>query len=205
MKTIYWGILSFSLFVMTGCTNKETQARWEAEAAEEEIDERSLEEQAEDGDAEAQLMIGCEYDFGEYAGNYEEAVKWYRKSAEQGNSQAQNNLGFCYQKGNGVEQSYEEAMKWYLMAAGQNNGEAENSIGFFYNNGYGVEQDLTEAVKWYRKAAEHGSNAGMFNLGCRYLHGEGVAQDRNEAVKWIRKAADGGYQRAIDKLEELGE
>jgi hypothetical protein len=34
------------------------------------------------------------------AGNFEEAVKWYRKSAEQGDADAQNNLGWMYARGN---------------------------------------------------------------------------------------------------------
>ena len=31
--------------------------------------------------------------------NYSEAVKWYRKAAEQGNAKAQYNLGSCYYNG----------------------------------------------------------------------------------------------------------
>lgn len=31
--------------------------------------------------------------------NYAEAVKWYRKAAEQGNAKAQYNLGSCYYNG----------------------------------------------------------------------------------------------------------
>ena len=33
-----------------------------------------------------------------------EAVKWYRKAAEQGDKDAQHNLGVCYEYGEGVEQ-----------------------------------------------------------------------------------------------------
>ena len=52
---------------------------------------------------------------------YSYIVKWYQKAAEQGNADAQYNLGFCYSNGNGVEQSYEEAVKWYQKAAEQGN------------------------------------------------------------------------------------
>uniref|UniRef100_A0A914VL89 Uncharacterized protein n=1 Tax=Plectus sambesii TaxID=2011161 RepID=A0A914VL89_9BILA len=41
----------------------------------------------------------------------EEAVKWYRKSAEQGEASAQYNLGWMYEIGHGVPQSDEEAVK----------------------------------------------------------------------------------------------
>jgi TPR repeat protein len=34
------------------------------------------------------------------AGDYAEAVKWYRKAAEQGDADAENNLGWMYARGN---------------------------------------------------------------------------------------------------------
>jgi len=42
-----------------------------------------------------------------------EAVKWWRKTAEQGNNEAQFNLGTAYEKGIGVEQDYVQAYKWF--------------------------------------------------------------------------------------------
>ena len=52
----------------------------------------------------------------EDAGNFEEAVKWYRKSAEQGDADAQNNLGALYSKGEGTEQNFIEALKWFIIS-----------------------------------------------------------------------------------------
>ena len=45
-----------------------------------------------------------------------EAVKWYRKSAEQGHATAQKNLAWMYREGRGVERSNAEAIKWYRKA-----------------------------------------------------------------------------------------
>jgi TPR repeat protein len=55
-----------------------------------------------------------------------EAVKWFRKAAEQGYPAAQDNLGWMYKNGRGVS-----------------------------SGRCGVQDDV-EAVKWFRKAAEHG-------------------------------------------------
>ena len=44
---------------------------------------------------------------------YEEAVKWYRKSAEQGDADAQYNLGCCYKNGQGVEQNIDKAKELF--------------------------------------------------------------------------------------------
>ena len=55
-----------------------------------------------------------------------EAVKWYRKAAEQGNADAQANLGSMYHKGEGVKQDDVEAVKWYAQSGGA--GECKGSI-----------------------------------------------------------------------------
>ena len=55
---------------------------------------------AKRGNAETQELLGeCYAEVKDYG----EAVKWYRKSAEQGNAKAQYNLGCCYDFGEGVE------------------------------------------------------------------------------------------------------
>ena len=55
-------------------------------------------------------------------------MKWYRKSADQGNAAAQCNLGVCYAKGQGVPQSYDEAIKWYRKSADQGYRRAKDSL-----------------------------------------------------------------------------
>ena len=124
--------------------------------------------------------------------DYSEAVKWYRKAAEQGSARAQCYLGECYYYGRGVSQDYSEAVKWYSKAAEQGYASAQCNLGYCYQYGQGVSQDYTEAVKWYRKAAEQGSADAQNNLGNRYYNGQGVSQDYSEAVKWYRKAAEQG-------------
>ena len=57
-----------------------------------------------------------------------EAVKWFRKAAEQGHAGAQNELGLIYQNGEGVPQDYAEAVKWFRMAAEQGNAYAQNEL-----------------------------------------------------------------------------
>ena len=130
------------------------------------------------------------------AGNYSEAVRWYRKAAEQGYALAQYRLALCYDYGEGVTKDYTEAVKWYRKAAEQGNSDAQCNLGYCYEKGQGVAKDETEAVKWYRKAAEQGDSDAQFNLGNCYEKGQGVAKDYTEAVKWYRKAAEQGYANA---------
>ncbi len=143
--------------------------------------------------AEEMLRIGNQYYFQK---EYEEAVKWYRKSAEQGNAKAQNNLANMYCSGRRVKRDYEEAVKWYRESAKQGNAEAQNNFANMYYYGRGVKRDYGEAVKWYRESAKQGYAWGQNNLGNMYLWGNGVEQDYVEAVKWYRKSAEQGNDRA---------
>ena len=45
-----------------------------------------------------------------------QAVRWYRKSAEQGDAGAQNSLGFMYGNGDGVLQNYKKSYMWFNLA-----------------------------------------------------------------------------------------
>ena len=84
--------------------------------------------------------------------NYTEAVKWYRKAAEQGHAEAQYKLGFCYKYGDGVEENLTEAAKWYTKAAEQGKATAQFYLAEMYEKGEGVDKDIAEAVKWYNEA-----------------------------------------------------
>jgi TPR repeat protein len=139
------------------------------------------------------------YDTGEkyYAEkNYGEAVKWYRKSAEQGNPKGQHDLGWMYKNGYGVEQNYTEAVKWYRKSAEQGHASAQNGLGYMYQYGYGITRDYEEALKWYRKSAAQGYAPAQSNLGYMYYYGYGVTKDYGEALKWYRKSAEQGHASA---------
>ena len=53
-----------------------------------------------------------------------EAMKWYRKAAEQDAADAQLILGFMYDAGEGVPENDAEAVGWYRKAAEQGHAEA---------------------------------------------------------------------------------
>ena len=133
-------------------------------------------------------------------GNYTEAVKCFRKAAEQGYAAAQCNLGVCYEYSKGLTKDLNEAVKWYRKAVEQGYAHAQYRLALCYDNGRGVQKDYSKAVKFYRKAAEQGNVYAQYNLGVSYEYSTGVAKDLNEAVKWYRKAAEQGYAHAQYKL-----
>ena len=71
-----------------------------------------------DGDADAQFELAGLCAGGEgVKQNLTEAVKWYRKAAEQGHDGAQYKLGLSYQNGKGVPQSDTDAYIWLNISA----------------------------------------------------------------------------------------
>lgn len=112
---------------------------------------------AEQGYAEAQLLLGLIYDQGMgVEQDYNEAVYWYRKAANQDYAKAQYNLAAMYDEGLGVAQDFAQAANWYQKAAEQGYAKAEFNLGSMYFNGEGVEQDNIKAYMWLHLAAEQG-------------------------------------------------
>jgi hypothetical protein len=93
-----------------------------------------------------------------------QAVKWFRKAADQGNAGAQNNLGVKYDNGQGVPKDYAEAVKWYRMAAEQGNTIAQVNLGGMYGKGHGVPKDLVQAHVWWNIAGANGNEDAKKNL-----------------------------------------
>ena len=120
----------------------------------------------------------------------------YKAGAEQGDAEAQFDLGWCYDNGQGVAKDFVEAGKWYRQAAAQNFAPAQFNLGYCYANGQGMRKDKEEAVKWYRQAAEQNYTPAQSNLGWCYDNGCGVAKDYVEAMKWYRQAAEQGHAEA---------
>ena len=154
----------------------------------------TLRDLAEAGDPDAQTELGERYQGG-YGGvrrDYAEAVRWYRRSADQGHALGQAFLGFMYSNGRGVRQDAAEAARWYRRSADQGHSLGQNNLGVLYRDGRGVSQNDTEAVRWFRLSADQGEALGQANLGFMYRDGRGVSQDYGEAVRWSRRSADQG-------------
>lgn len=84
--------------------------------------------------------------------NYPQAVKWYKKAAEQGNASAQHSLGHMLKDGLGVKKNYSLALKWYKLAAAQGDEVGMSSLGTMYKDALGVPQNYRLAYQWYSLA-----------------------------------------------------
>ena len=87
------------------------------------------------------------------AGDYATVLQEWRPLAEQGNVEAQYNLGRMYDAGKGVMQDHAEAVRLYRMASEQGNADAQFHLALMYHDGQGVPQDFVTAHMWYNIAA----------------------------------------------------
>lgn len=77
------------------------------------------------------LEEGCLKRYGAYQERqlrHAAAAKGYQDAAEQGDADAQFNLGVCYDKGQGVPRDDAEALKWICRAAEQGHADAFNLL-----------------------------------------------------------------------------
>lgn len=132
------------------------------------------------------------------------ARKWFGLAAEQGNADAQYNIGAMYDDfGFRLEKDYAESVKWYRLAAEQGHAMAQHSLGVKYKCGEGVEQNTAEALKLLLLAAGQGNARAESCLGRMYARGEGVERDESEAKKWYALAAKHGDFMAKHELDAL--
>lgn len=137
--------------------------------------------------------------------NYDEAIKWYRKTAENKYAPAEliSDIADIFYNGENIPQNYSEAAKWYQKAADQGHAEAQVMLGSMYEKGEGVQQSFDEAFRLYSKAAEGGNNKAQFELAMLYYYGNGVEQNYSKTITWLTKSADSGYADAQAHLGSM--
>lgn len=123
------------------------------------------------------------------------------KRAEDGDAEAQNELGERYYYGKKVEMNRELAFKWYMKAAEQGNPEAQFNVGWCYSKGKGTDVDNDKAYEWYKKSAEQGNVDAKHYLS----HWERKQEEKNK-----KKATEQGNANVQDasnvtKLEDYEE
>lgn len=107
---------------------------------------------AEAGDAESQLYIAWEYQYGskDAPQDNEKYVYWLKKAANGGNAHAQYTLGELYYNGEyGVSKDESLYIKWAKKAAFNGSTPACFSLGLHYKD-----EDKQEAIYWFKKGMD---------------------------------------------------
>lgn len=133
---------------------------------------------------------------------------WLKKSAEQGNNDAQYALGEALFYGDEFTKDYTESRYWLAKAANAGNIDAQYLLGvLLYSDGPAI-KDYDEAYKWFDKAAKQNHLEAQVYLGLMYENGYGVVKNKHEAFKYYLKSALQGEPSAqfnLSKMYSIGE
>lgn len=163
----------------------------------------SIIQKAQQGDAEAQNEVGIWYFSGinSFEKNDSLAVRWWAKSASQGNVEAVGNLGLCYQLGRGVQADSLRATDLYKLSINKGNRRLFDNhlewaskgnlfsnvfLAVCYQKGIGTSRDIQKCVQYYKAAANKNSVDAQRELGVLCL----TANKPKQAVQFFKPAAE---------------
>lgn len=145
--------------------------------------------------AQGNLGVYYIYEFG-VERNVNEAIKWFKKAADNDYAPAIFALGQLYDGDTLGERRLDLAFEYYMKSAELGYNEAQYSVGDCYYRGEGVQQSKDKALSWWMLAANGGNIKAQYNLGLCYFNGDGTEKNEIEAVKLFKMAADGGFAEA---------
>lgn len=164
---------------------------------------------AEAGEPMAQYAIGLFYFWGDMLLNFQkppkedfakcekenaaQALKWFRRSAEQGCIPAFRNAFNSVRNGvNGVPKDMEEALRWAETVADK------VDMRDYYHSMILEYQNLkrhSDAIRWCERGVKDGVSVCAIDLGLVYLYGDrGAAEDDVKALQLFNQAAAAGNE-----------
>lgn len=135
--------------------------------------------------------------------HYASAYRSFKPLAEEGISEAQNNLGFLYENGLGVKRNYSLAINWYERAANQGLPEAQHNLGMLNYQGHGLSQSFSIAKRWFNKSAKQGLRESHYMLGLMFFQGEGAQKSPDRASAHFSTAGKNGDPNALYMLAHM--
>lgn len=135
--------------------------------------------------------------------NYEKAVRYFEKAANNGDMESQKKVGNFYLYGDHVAKDYEKAFHYIEMAAKQGDPVAQYELAGMYYYGNGINKNLNEATKYYQMSADQGYAPAINKLGDLYVDGEGVPENIEKAIEYFRLAASLNDINALVNLGNL--
>ena len=124
----------------------------------------------------------------------------YKKAAEKGDADAQNNLGYCFFWGYGIYKDLDKAFYWFKKSSDQGNDDATNNLKILFSDKIDKYNISNKDKDNYNTQISHTNAKEQYKLGMMYYKGQGVAKDYKEAFTWFKKAAEQGYAPAQNNL-----
>lgn len=145
------------------------------------------------------------------AEKFEEALHWYKESAEANNGESWFKVGWFYFEGKGVEQDDAYAVSCFQreLARDPMHVGSNNQLGKAYFYGRGVPQDYAKAYQMLTLAHDRGNtNWGAYYLAKCCFEGWGTPQDYGRALQYLNeidwKNQEADYMRGVIYAQGLG-
>lgn len=161
---------------------------------------------ATQGDPISQTILGFWYYYGfdTISQDYKQAVYWWDLAAKQKNADAIANLGYCYQRGHGVEADSAYAFKLFESAASRGSRNvipmhdelARQQKSVFsalllkdiYQRGLGTKKDSKKSEEYLAMAASYGHEPSMYDYAMQLYN----SKQYDLSAPWLKKLADKG-------------
>ncbi|MEO1207083.1 MAG: tetratricopeptide repeat protein [Pseudomonadota bacterium] len=164
----------------------------------------SLRLAAAKGDPSAQFEVAARLAEGKGTNqNFQDAVAWYTRSANQGFAQSMYRLGTMFERGLGVKKNMEKAASHYEQAADRGNVKAMHNLAVLKAGSSTTSPDYLSAAHWFAKAADYGLTDSQYNLAVLFENGLGVKKDLVESYKFYTLSAKSGDAEAVKKRNEV--
>lgn len=140
------------------------------------------------GDAASQVELGTLYINGALGlpKDYKKATHWFRKAAAAQYPAGSHHLGYCHEKGLGVDQDMDRAIELYQTAADQGFEAAQIRVaGILRDRGR-----FADAQKYDKMAADRGHTACAREYARYLLHWRADAESHKTAIEYLLKAAE---------------
>ena len=126
------------------------------------------------------------------------AVKWWRKSAELGETKALCNLGVATEEGMGLKTDPKKAFHYYTKAAKMGNLIAQYNVGRCMAGGLGTEPNLKKAQEYFKKiipklkklAEKNAYEKANETLGICYHNGWGVRKNHVKSFRYYKVSVE---------------
>jgi uncharacterized protein len=139
------------------------------------------------------------------SGNFDRAIKFFRKASEDGNIVADWYLGHIYRKGRGVPRDDATAFSYYSRVADNYDPDESDQnrlrimvdsqlrVADYYRVGIanaGIKPNYRVAANSYLKiASTYGHPGAQYSLGLMNIRGQGVKKNPQQGLKWLIAAA----------------
>jgi TPR repeat protein len=131
--------------------------------------------------------------------DYAGAVAIWRPLAENGDADAEFNLGQAYRLGRGVPINIAAATTWFERAAVKGHTDAQSTLGLLlFQNG-----DQPGGLRWLKAAADKGEPRALLVYGTALINGDGIKRDPVQGYADVSRAAAQGLAPAKQTLAQL--